>query len=75
MAYPISRERIERAARIYSSNQDAGAALGIASGSFSRLCKRYGIPTPRARRQRPRSTRSQTTKEAHPWAQRHVIAA
>ena len=42
----FTRERIERAARIYHSNGDAGAALGIAAGSFARLCKRYGIATP-----------------------------
>lgn len=46
----ISKERIERAARIYASNNDAGLALGIAPGSFGRLCRRYGIQTPRQRR-------------------------
>ena len=46
----FNRERIERAARIYSSNRDAGVALGIAPGSFGRLCRRYGVETPQARR-------------------------
>lgn len=46
------RERIARAARIYASNRDAGLALGIAPGSFGRLCRRYGIETPQARRKR-----------------------
>jgi len=46
----IDRERIERAARIYASNRDAGQALGIAPGSFGRLCRRFGIPTPQSRR-------------------------
>ncbi len=50
----IEKERIERAARIYASNQDAGLALGIAPGSFGRLCRRYGVETPKARRQRQR---------------------
>jgi hypothetical protein len=50
----FDRERIERAARIYASNQDAGLALGIAPGSFGRLCRRYGIETPQARRERRR---------------------
>ena len=50
----FDRERIERAARIYRSNRDAGLALGIAPGSFGRLCRRYGIETPKARRQRQR---------------------
>ena len=46
----IARERIERAARIYASNTDAGLALGIAPGSFGRLCRHYGIDTPKNRR-------------------------
>ena len=48
----FDRERVERAARIYASNRDAGQALGIAPGSFGRLCRRYGIETPQARRKR-----------------------
>ena len=47
----FDKSRIERAARIYSSNKDAGLALGIAPGSFGRLCRRYGVQTPQARRQ------------------------
>ena len=50
----ISQDRIERAARIYSSNQAAAEALGIVSGSFARLCRRYGIESPRERRERVR---------------------
>lgn len=50
----FEKERIERAARIYASNSDAGIALGIAPGSFGRLCRRYGIETPQARRRRRR---------------------
>ena len=52
---PIAKDRIERAARMYASNHDAGSALGIAPGSFSRLCRRYGIETPQARKRRKRS--------------------
>ena len=52
MAPSIDRERIERAARIYTCNADASLALGIAPGSFGRLCRRYGIETPQARRRR-----------------------
>ena len=55
MSASIDRERIERAARIYASNSDAGLALGIAPGSFGRLCRRYGIETPRARQQKRRA--------------------
>lgn len=50
----IPRERIARAARIYSSNNEAGAALGIKPSSFGRLCRHYGIPTPQQRRQQRR---------------------
>ena len=48
----FTREELERAARIYHSNKDAGQALGIAAQSFSRLCRRFGIETPQARRRR-----------------------
>ena len=48
----IARDRVERAARIYSSNRDAGMALGIAPGSCGRLCRHYDIPTPQDRRRR-----------------------
>ena len=50
----IEPERIERAARIYASNQEASRALGIAPGSFSRLCRLYNIETPYARKRRRR---------------------
>jgi hypothetical protein len=50
----IESERIERAARIYASNQEASQALDIAPGSFSRLCRAYGIETPYVRRRRRR---------------------
>ena len=46
----IARERVERVARIYASNKEAGAALGITSSSFARLCRRYDIQTPHVRR-------------------------
>lgn len=48
----IDRVRIERVARLYSSNEEASQALGIAPGSFSRLCRLYGIETPYARKRR-----------------------
>jgi hypothetical protein len=46
----IARERVERAARIYANNKDAGAALGVTPSSFARLCRQYGIQTPFVRR-------------------------
>ena len=48
----IDRDTVERVARIYSNNTSASQALGIARGSFGRLCRRYGIETPYMRRQR-----------------------
>ena len=48
----ISPERLERCARIYPSNQEAAAALDIAPGSFSRLCRQHGIDTPQVRRRK-----------------------
>jgi len=50
----IPLEWIERAARVYASNQDACRALGIAGGTFGRLCRENGIETPFARQRRMR---------------------
>ena len=48
----IGRERVERVARIYASNKGASQAISIALGSFGRLCRKFGIETPHARRRR-----------------------
>lgn len=48
----ITRKQVERVARVYKSNQDAGRALGIEMRSFSRLCRKYGIETPYVRKRR-----------------------
>lgn len=45
-------EILERAARVYKTNKDAGAALGLSMRGFARACRRYGIETPYARRRR-----------------------
>ena len=50
----VPKDWIERAARVYASNQDASKALGIANGTFGRLCRLYGIETPFARQRRHR---------------------
>ncbi|MBI4530154.1 MAG: hypothetical protein HY709_01415 [Candidatus Latescibacteria bacterium] len=50
----ISRERIERAARIYSTNDAASRALGVHVATFGRLCKRYGVVAPCERRRQNR---------------------
>lgn len=46
----VARDTIERVARIYKNNQDASCALGITMRSFGRLCRKYGIETPYAKR-------------------------
>ena len=48
----VLRDIVERAARIYHSNSDASAALGIEMRSFGRLCRRYEVETPYARKRR-----------------------
>lgn len=52
MVRGIAREQIERVARMYKSNQDASLALGITMRSFGRLCRKYSIETPYAKRRR-----------------------
>lgn len=54
MPNEFTPERIEHAAQIYHSNNDAGAALGISPGSFGRLCRKYGVLTPQQRREQAR---------------------
>lgn len=51
----IPAETLERAARIYKTNKDAGAALGMSMRGFARACQRHGIETPYARRKKLRS--------------------
>ena len=48
---PLTRERVARAARMYHSNIDAAVALGCTPASFGRACRKYGIKTPKERRE------------------------
>jgi hypothetical protein len=57
----LSREQIERVARMYKCNQDASRALGITIRSFSRLCRKYDIESPFARRRRQRGQAALST--------------
>ena len=50
----VTRDRIERAARVYRSNTDAARAMGIAHQTFVRLCREYGVETPGGRKSRLR---------------------
>ena len=60
----ISQNRIQRVARIYHNNQDASRALGIAMRSFSRLCRRFDVETPYARKRRHMKEAAGFMKEA-----------
>ena len=55
----ITVEQLERVARVYRTNVEAAAALGIARGSFGRVCRRHGIEPPYVRRQRERREAAQ----------------
>ena len=48
----FTKEMIVRVARMYKSNQDASKALGITLRSFGRLCRRFEVETPYAKRRR-----------------------
>ena len=65
----LSREQIERVARMYKCNQDASQALGITIRSFSRLCRKYDIESPFARRRRQRQ-RCRVAKSTNPASPR-----
>jgi hypothetical protein len=50
----VPEEVLQRAARMYKTNKEAGAALGMSMRGFARACRRHGIETPYARRQKSR---------------------
>ena len=50
----VTRFELERAARVYLRNMDASRALGIATSTFRKFCRRYGIETPGERNRRVR---------------------
>ena len=52
--HKVLLEEAERVAQIYKTNSDASSALGVTSGSFTRICREYGIETPYARGRRVR---------------------
>ena len=54
----VSKERLERACRLYSTNREAALALGVHSGSLGRMCRRHSIATPAARRRQRRKGRA-----------------
>lgn len=48
----LEKTRVERAARLYANNRDAGLSLGITPGAFGRACRRFGIETPQQRQKK-----------------------
>jgi len=67
-------ERIERAARIYSTAKEAASAMGISVAHFRRLCNHHDIATPRQRRKQnsaPLSRTERVTCEAEWENQQH----
>lgn len=54
----FDRDTIERAARMYKSNQDACVALGITLRGFGRLCRKYEVKTPYEKRRQQLSSTS-----------------
>ena len=48
----LSRETLERAARVYRHDKDAAIALGIGAATFVSCCEKFEIETPSARRRR-----------------------
>ena len=45
----IEQEAVERVARVYKMNKEAGQALGIGAQYFAQLCLRHGIEPPYTR--------------------------
>ena len=45
----VEQEAVERVARVYKMNKEAGQALGIGAQYFARLCRRHGIEPPYTR--------------------------
>ena len=50
----VSHEALERVARLYHTNTEAAAALGMTMRGFGRACRAQGIETPYVRKRRMR---------------------
>ena len=59
----FTKDRVERVARMYNSTGAAANALGINPGSFNRLCRKYGIDTPKQRRDKEKRARAADRRE------------
>ena len=54
MTQPKSVESVRRVARMYVTNKEAAAALGIGPATFAKICLENGIETPHVWWQRER---------------------
>ena len=51
------REDLERVPRIYKTNKEVAAAMGMHMNHFSRLCRKHKVETPAAKRRHDGSGR------------------
>jgi hypothetical protein len=56
----ITKDQLERIARLYKTNKDAGSAIGMHPGAFARLCRQHGILTPYVRQRREANSSADT---------------
>ncbi len=64
MMKSVSPEALERVARLYGTNAEAAAALGMTMRGFGRACRRQGIETPYVRKRRMRRPLAVRSDEA-----------
>lgn len=64
MTRTVTRDQVERAARVYHRNVDASAALGVTLRSFGRLCREFEVETPYARHRRERLEAARPARQA-----------
>ena len=62
-ALTVTKEQVERTARLCSSNQFADESLGVCPGAFGRLCKKYGIESPTQREKKRHRTVKQIQRK------------
>ena len=62
-SHTVTKEQVERTARLCSSNQFADEALGITPGAFGRLCKKYGVVSPYHREMKRKKTIKQMERK------------
>ena len=48
----LQRKQVERCSRMYKTNKFAADAMGVSTGSFSRMCLRFNVESPNQKRDR-----------------------